>query len=78
MGRGDVRVATDEENGSWAAGGGLVEEILHLADSSEIGSAWKEVGGEASWVVDTLNGDVGGTECALEALTGWWTNGASL
>lgn len=78
MKRGDLRVTTDEEDGSWAAGCGLVEEALHLADSCWIGSAWIEVGDETSIVVDTLNSDVGCTECALEALTGWWTNGASL
>lgn len=74
----DVRVATDEKNGSWAASGGLVKKILHLADAGIIRAAWEKVGGETSIVVDTFNGDVGGTECALESLAGWWTDGASL
>lgn len=75
---GSLRVTTDQEDGGWTAAGGVVEKILHLADSGEIGSTWKEVGGEASCVVDTLNGDVGGTKCALETLTGWWTDGGTL
>lgn len=75
---GTLRVTRDQENGVWAAAGCVVEEILHLADSAKIGSSWKEVGGEAGWVVDTLDDDVGGTEGALETLTGWWTDGGTL
>ena len=75
---GSLGVTRNQEDGVWAAAGSVVEEILHLSDSTEIGSSWKEVGGEASWVVDTLDDDVGGTEGALETLTGWWTDGGTL
>lgn len=75
---GSLRVTGDQENGVWAAAGGVVEEIFHLADSAEVGTAWEEVGGEAGWVVDTLDDDVRGTEGALETLTGWWANGGTL
>lgn len=75
---GSLGVTRDQENGVWAAAGSVIEEILHLADSAEVGSSWKEVGGEAGWVVDTLDNDVGGTKGALETLTGWWTDGGTL
>ena len=75
---GSLGVTRDQDNGCWASSSGVVEEILHLADSTEVGAAWKEVGGKAGWVVDTLDNDVGGTKGALETLTGWWTDGGTL
>lgn len=74
---GTLGVTSNNDLGVRAAGSGLVEEVLHLADSAEISSTWEEVGGEESWVVNALNSDVVAAESALQALTGWWADGAS-
>lgn len=57
-----LAVTASDEDRVWTSSGGIIKESLHLCNSGEVGAAWKEVGGEKSSIVDSLNCNSGCTE----------------
>lgn len=61
------RVATGDDDGVGALASDVPNDALHLADTTEVSTSGKEVGGEERGVIDTLDVDLAG-ELALEVV----------
>lgn len=73
-----LTVTASNEDRIWTLRSSIIEEVSHLRNPGKVGTTWKEVGGEKSSIVDSLNCNSACTKGSLQALSGWWANGRTL